>query len=1325
MRTPIETVLPLLLEPEIGGSLSDPRPTFVIGGPAGELRLMNAAAAAMAGVTRLADAVGRPLPLPAPVARLVIRFLQTASAGRRSTEFLRWFAGTKPIIAGVALVHLGEIGGEPVVVATLPAPARPAGETGLAASLALIDGEDRLLAAFDPDGDVVAAYGDWRLLDHDQEAIEGFVVASMDQPIATSRVAAPGRNAIATVLKIGGDAGLRLLVIDGMPVGDIVGTGTEAALPTGADGSAVRVAPAFDDVFMGLAAFAAPVKPAPTPAAGQPPREALAAEAHVAETRVAAPPAAEPLPTEPTTAVEASAEEAILAGFEVASPLAPHAPPFPGMTADDLGHAVDLVTGGTHDAEAPEAAEPAAAPSPEAERPTAPEGPVADGALATVAAEDEPSAKPVEDTAEPAAAAAPAASEPTAAEAPAEAGPGFVFTPEGRPRRFVWQMDAELRFTMVSSDLAAAVGPHAAAIVGSTWGETADRLGLDAAGAVADALARRDTWSGCTVLWPVESEPLRIPVDLAALPAFGRDRRFEGFRGFGICRIAEPLPDPSALGLRLAHPAAHPEPEPAKTKTIEPEPAAPLIDAAPDTNGTRPASEPADEPLAPEPSEAATEAEPSAARPATETTDAAPPDHPDAAPRDAEKPSQARPVSAPEPLVAAPQPLRPAEAEAAEIAAEARLMEPEPVETPQPPPLANDTVPEAPTPAEPPASADAGAPTPPPATPEPLGQVVAAPNNPGSRIVTLPSATRRVGSPQPAGEAGRLTGPERIAFRQIASALGARIEGEEPGPTQDRPAETDAAETGRRGLPAVPGDRALTLVHDAGAEPARPAVASLAPELSLATGALDRLPLAVAVIKDETIVYANPAFTDLLGYADPTELDEAGGLDVLFAGPHAARRFDDGSENRPVAAIARDGRIVPVIARLAGMPWEPGGALLLTLAPMPAAPDPASGRAALDALGDARERVGELEAIVDTATDGVLLLDADGIVLSANRAAEALFGMERAEMSNRPLIDLLAVESRRSAQDYLDGLARNGVASVLNDGREVIGQVRPEGLIPLFMTIGRISSGANSKFCAVLRDITQWKKSEEELTAARRRAEAASLQKSEFLAKISHEIRTPLNAIIGFSEVMLDERFGSIGNDRYRDYLRDIRTSGAHIMSLVNDLLDLSKVEAGKMELKFEAVALADILGECVALMQPQANRERIIIRTALPASVPPVVADPRSVRQIVLNLLSNAVKFTAAGGQVIVSTALEDTGEVVVRIRDTGYGMSEKEIQTALEPFRQLHTAPSKPSGTGLGLPLTKALTEANRATFRIDSAVGQGTMVTITFPVTRVLAG
>ena len=278
--------------------------------------------------------------------------------------------------------------------------------------------------------------------------------------------------------------------------------------------------------------------------------------------------------------------------------------------------------------------------------------------------------------------------------------------------------------------------------------------------------------------------------------------------------------------------------------------------------------------------------------------------------------------------------------------------------------------------------------------------------------------------------------------------------------------------------------------------------------------------------------------------------------------------------------------------------------------------------------------------------------------------------------------------------------------------------------IPLFMTFGRISDGRDPKFCAVLRDITPFKKAEEEQRTAKFQAEKASAQKSDFLARVSHEIRTPLNSILGFTEVMMEEKFGPVGSDRYRQYLDDIHQAGTHVISLVNDLLDLAKIEAGRLDLNFVRVNLNEVVTNAVALLQPQANSNRIIIRNSLMPTMPPVIGDLRSLKQIVLNLLSNAVNYTPAGGQVIVSTVLTDLGQAVLRVRDTGLGMNEQEIAIALEPFRQLPATHPR-GGTGLGLPLTKALVEANRASFVIQSAIGTGTLVEVVFPPVRVMAG
>ena len=274
------------------------------------------------------------------------------------------------------------------------------------------------------------------------------------------------------------------------------------------------------------------------------------------------------------------------------------------------------------------------------------------------------------------------------------------------------------------------------------------------------------------------------------------------------------------------------------------------------------------------------------------------------------------------------------------------------------------------------------------------------------------------------------------------------------------------------------------------------------------------------------------------------------------------------------------------------------------------------------------------------------------------------------------------------------------------------------------MTIGRVGEGQERKFCAGAAR-------HHGLEEGRGRAcstpsappSAPRAQKSDFLAKISHEIRTPLNAIIGFAEVMLEERFGPIGNERYKEYLRDIHASGGHVISLVNDLLDLAKIEAGRLELSFTSVNLNEVVASCVALMQPQASRGRIVLRNALAPKLPPVVADERSMRQVVLNILSNAIKFTDAGGQVIISTMLTERGEVTLRVRDTGIGMTDKEVEAALEPFRQLATARVS-GGTGLGLPLTKALVEANRGALNISSVKDEGTLAEIVMPRTRVLA-
>jgi PAS domain S-box-containing protein len=595
----------------------------------------------------------------------------------------------------------------------------------------------------------------------------------------------------------------------------------------------------------------------------------------------------------------------------------------------------------------------------------------------------------------------------------------------------------------------------------------------------------------------------------------------------------------------------------------------------------------------------------------------------------------------------------------------------------------------------------------PPAQPEP-------PKDESRPLLTVVPAAKNVvpfrgGAPSEKRPA--LTPVERSAFNEIAEAL---AKGEAPPVTPEPEAKLAEPEK-----PAPPAPPPLP-----GTLPSAFATAVDVPALrngEAEHAILERLPVGVLIHRNENLIYANRAFLEWTGYADLAAVTAAGGLERLVADPSAGALDRTNGTGKTFTIATRTGDTLICEGRLYSVPWQAESALMLVLVRTAAADRLRDSETALRA---AEAETRELRSILDTATDGVIVTDRDGLVLAFNRSAEALFGYEYHEMARRPFTELFAPESERAARDYLDGLTKNGVASVLNDGREVIGRVRQGGLIPLFMTMGPIGVGS-PKFCAVLRDITQWKRAEEDLLNAKRTAERASSAKSDFLAKISHEIRTPLNAILGFSEVMMNEQFGPLGSDRYREYMKDVHQSGEHLVSLINDLLDLSKIEAGKLDLVFASVNLNELVRQCVALMQPQANQQRIIIRSSLSPTLPPVVADARSVRQIVLNLLSNSIKFTGAGGQVIISTALTDRAEAILRVRDTGIGMTEKEIETAMEPFRQLATSTRYGSGgTGLGLPLTKALAEANRASFAIKSAVDAGTLVEITFPGTRVLA-
>ena len=530
-----------------------------------------------------------------------------------------------------------------------------------------------------------------------------------------------------------------------------------------------------------------------------------------------------------------------------------------------------------------------------------------------------------------------------------------------------------------------------------------------------------------------------------------------------------------------------------------------------------------------------------------------------------------------------------------------------------------------------------------------------------------------------------LSSHERDAFREIARALGARL----PGRGED---------DGRRDL--------IDLTPSPAPEPTKSAPGIVDAN---AETLLDHLPIGAMVLSGGEPVYLNRTLLELAGYRDLGEFRAADGLKKMFRG-RDAQSLAEASEGGAAPLVAAGGELIAVDALAQTIAWDGAPATLLAL------------RRSREVEYQERQRrlereARDLRALLDSAADGVITLDESGRVLAMSRGAEALFGYDAKEVSGESFLILFEPQSQSEAAARFEG-ARRGEPPA-RGGEEHSGRDRRGQTLPVAMTLAHVAdAGAPPRYCAALRDLGQAKTIERALETARAAAEQANARKTEFLARISHEVRTPLHAILGFAEVMMEERFGAIGNDRYKDYVRDIHASARHVMSLANDLLDLARIEAGKLELEFAPVDANRVVRECVSLMQPQAAHERIIMRMSLMERLPAVMADERALRQILLNLLSNAVKFNEPGGQVIVSTALDEAGHAVMRVRDTGVGMNENEIAAALEPFRQVGDAAQRAGGVGLGLPLTKALAEANHADFSIKSRKQQGTLVEIAFP-------
>jgi PAS domain S-box-containing protein len=372
-----------------------------------------------------------------------------------------------------------------------------------------------------------------------------------------------------------------------------------------------------------------------------------------------------------------------------------------------------------------------------------------------------------------------------------------------------------------------------------------------------------------------------------------------------------------------------------------------------------------------------------------------------------------------------------------------------------------------------------------------------------------------------------------------------------------------------------------------------------------------------------------------------------------------------------------------------------------------------------DALRRSEQR---LALHIENTPIGVIEWDADARITAWNRAAQRLFGYTAAETIGRSGPELLVPQDARAkvAQGLMRMLTGQGGRRATNpnipkDGRRLICDWYNT---PIVDDRGSIIGGAS-----LVQDVTDRINAEALLRESKETAEQMSRAKSDFLATMSHELRTPLNAVIGFSELIMREAFGTVG-PRYVSYARDIHTSGTHLLDIINDILDLSKIEAGKMELSEEVVDLGRLVDASLRLVQGRASESGVKLSSAVPVDLPPLRADARALKQILINLLSNAIKFTPVGGAVTLSAGLGSDNVMTLSIADTGIGMRPEDIPRALEPFAQIESSLTRRfEGTGLGLPLCKRLVELHGASLQLTSALGVGTTATVRFPASRLM--